>query len=605
MPRACAIVLQPADPPSPALLAAERRLAALVVEAGRVEQLVEALGRELCAFEATYRRATDLAFAELEKAQRLARRLQRLEDELGRLDAVARGEAAVTELQLSPLPPRWPAGASGRRVRGGGPKEERRAAPRAPAPEAAPPEDLKTLYRRLARLLHPDLIQGDAVERARRSDLMARANEAWRRRDHVALELLAERLGAGGADALLTEVDRLAHLARRAAAMEAALARLSSALHRLETSPAARLREEAARRAEEGGDALAEARELADAQATSSRGAALERLDALGPAARSLSHAPGRPLARQKRLERLIAGSAVVRTSAEEDGPFGSEARTLARRLVEEAAAPAPWPAALILLAYLGEAAGGPPPPFASTADLAQRWDSLRAGWDAAPDLGRALADLPREVEIGLRLGGDGIVAGLQLAGSELASGVRRALTDERVKALAARVLLALGPRERCRRCEVEVYAVHLLRVRGLDEVNGLACPACGAVLRTFYRYGPPEGLATLVPLAMDLGLLADQTVRIGRSSVTLQMLPSERGRLTARALLRRLCELCLAPHGIELPVATLRLQVGDAALPAGAMVPDGTGVELVADGLPARELARAIRDGVKRRFKA
>lgn len=610
MPRACAIVLQPPDPPSPALLAAERRLAALVVEAGRVEGQVEVLSRELAAFGARYREATEPAFGELEKAQRLVRRLQRLEEEVGRLGAVSRGEAEVTELQ-----PHQRGRAAGRQVRGAGPQQERRAAPRVPAPEAAPPEDLKTLYRRLARLLHPDLIQGDAVERARRSDLMARANEAWRHRDRVALELLAERLGAGGADALFTESDRLAHLAGRAAGMEAALARLTSFRQRLETSPVAQLREEAARRAEEGGDALAEARERAEAEARASREVALERLDALGAAARSLSRLPTRSLATLPArsltgtggLERLVAGSALVRSAAEEDGPLSSEARTLARRLAEVAASPAPWPAALTLLAFLAEAARRPPPPFGSAADLAQRWDALRASWDVAPDLGRALADLPREVELGLRLGGEELLAGLQLAGSDLAAGVRRALADEPVKALAARVLLALGPRERCRTCEADVHAVHLLRLRGLDEVHGLACPACGGVLRTFYRYGPPEGLAALVPLGVDVGLLAEQAVRIGRSAVTLQMLPAERGRLTARALLRRLCELCLAPHGIELPPAALRLRAGGAFLPAGARVPEGVRVELVVDpaaGLPEQELARAIRAGAKRRFR-
>ena len=613
MPRACAIVLQPADPPSPALLAAERRLAVLVVEAGQVEEQVEVLARELAAFEARYREATGVAYAELEKAQRLGRRLERLRDELERLDALSRGEAAVTELQPRPLPPSRPR-VAGHRARAAGPDHERRAVPRVSEPEAAPPEDLKTLYRRLARLLHPDLIQGDAVERARRSDLMARANEAWRRRDHVALELLAERLGAGGAEALFTESDRLAHLARRAAAMEAALARLTSARHRLLTSPAARLREEAARRAEGGGDALVEARDLADAEAKIAREAALTRLDALGPAARSLSRAPARaaiavpgrsPAGEEGRLERLVAGSALVRNA--DAGLLGSEARTLARRLVEEAAAPAPWQAALTLLAWLGEAAGSPPPPFASTAELAERWDAIRAGWDVAPDLGRALADLPREVELGLRLGREGIVAGLQLAGSELAAGVPIALADERLQALAARVLLALGPRERCRSCEAEVYAVHLLRLRGLDEVHGLACPACGAVLRTFYQYGPAEGLAGLVPLAVDLGVLAEQEVRIGRSSMTLQMLPAERRRLTARALLRRLRDLCLTPHGIELPQSALRLRAAGAVLPAGARVPEQARVELVAGAeasLAGRHLARAIRDGAKRRFK-
>ena len=612
MPCACAIVLQPADPPSPALLAAERRLAALVLEAGQVEEQVEVLARELATFEARYREATGAAFAELEKAQRLGRRLERLRDELGRLDALSRGEAAVTDLQPHALQPSRPK-REGQRARAAGPEQERRAVPRVSVPEAEPPQDLKTLYRRLARLLHPDLIQGDAVERARRSDLMARANDAWRRRDHVALELLAERLGAGGAEALLTERDRLAHLERRATAVEAALARLTSARHRLETSPAARLREDAVRRAEEGGDALAEARDLADAQARTARAAALALLDALGPAARALSRAPAHPavaapgssLVRDGGVEGLIAGSPLIRKA--DDGLLGSEGRRLARRLVEQAAAPEPWQAALTLLAWLGEAAGSPPPPFASSVRLAERWDAVRAGWEVAPDLGRALADLPREVELGLRLGRDGIVAGLQLAGSDLAAGVRGALADERIKALAARVLLALGPRERCASCEAEVYAVHLLRVRGLDEVDGLACPACGAVLRTFYRYGPADGLAALVPLAVDLGVVAEQEVRIGRSSVTLQMLPAERVRLTARALLRRLRELCLTPHGIELPLAALRLRAGGAVLPTGVRVPERVRVELVAPAeasLAGHHLARAIRDGAKRRFK-
>ncbi|HEX7489761.1 MAG TPA: J domain-containing protein, partial [Anaeromyxobacteraceae bacterium] len=167
MPRACAIVLQPPDPPSPALLAAERLLAALVVEAGWAEGQVEVLSHELAAFELRYREATGPAFGELDKAQRLVRRLQRLEDEVGRLGAVSRGEAEVTELQPHELSSGRSPRAAGRQVRGAGTQQERRAALRVPTPEAAPPEDLKTLYRRLARLLHPDLIQGEAVERAR------------------------------------------------------------------------------------------------------------------------------------------------------------------------------------------------------------------------------------------------------------------------------------------------------------------------------------------------------------------------------------------------------------------------------------------------------
>ena len=56
--------------------------------------------------------------------------------------------------------------------------------------------ELKQLYRRLARLLHPDLARSDE-ERHRLGDLMARVNAAWAAQDRTALELMAEKVGAG------------------------------------------------------------------------------------------------------------------------------------------------------------------------------------------------------------------------------------------------------------------------------------------------------------------------------------------------------------------------------------------------------------------------
>jgi hypothetical protein len=595
-----AIVLRPGDPASPLVAAAEQQLAAVVTEVVAAEAAVEVLTRELAVFEVRWREATEAALTELERAQRLGRRLQRLRDELARLtELVRKGEPRGARLRAPPRPP--PARRPGAPIADA--YEERRAAPRPPpAADEAAPEDLKTLYRRLARLLHPDLARGSAEERQRRSDLMAKANDAWRRRDRVALELLAERLGAGASGLQpLTDRERLAHLARRTATMQAALARLAGARARLETSPAARLRADDARRREQGGDAPAEAAALAREQAAALCDAALPQLDALGLAARLLD----------RNLAKSTAGglpeSPLLRAGAVPEGRLTAAARTLAERLAAEAQTPSPWSAALTLLAWLGEEAGRPPAPFEDAADLAARWAALCDGWPGAPDLAHALAELPRALELGLRPCGEGVVAALQLATPDLAAGVRAALADDGVKALAARVLLALGSREACPRCRATVHAVHLLRLRGVDEVHGLACPRCASILRSFFVYGPREGLAALGPAAVACGLVAEQELRLGGATLAFQMLSSERARLTARALLKRVTELCLAPHGVALPRGSLSLLAGRTALPAGARVPDGVRLRLACGpsaGVTERELVRLVRAGARRRFR-
>jgi len=238
--------------------------------------------------------------------------------------------------------------------------------------------------------------------------------------------------------------------------------------------------------------------------------------------------------------------------------------------------------------------------------ELAARWDALRAGWPGAPDLGAALARLPRQVELGLRAAGDEVVAGLQLSAPGLGAGVRAALGRAPVDDLARRVLAALGPRERCATCG-EVYAVHVLRVRGLDEVHGLACPRCAAVLRSFWRYGPAEGLEALAPLAVEIGLVVEQRVRLAGASFAFELLPAERARLTARALLRRFDELCLTPAGVQLPRGALALRAGRRLLAPGARVPEEAAVSIVAGpaaGVAERELLVLLRDRVERRFR-
>ncbi|HET9555377.1 MAG TPA: molecular chaperone DnaJ, partial [Anaeromyxobacteraceae bacterium] len=233
--------------------------------------------------------------------------------------------------------------------------------------------------------------------------------------------------------------------------------------------------------------------------------------------------------------------------------------------------------AGLTLLAFLAEAAGErPPPAIADAAGLAARWDLVRQGWDGAPDLAGALARLPPHLAVGARAGREEVVAGLQLADGALAAGARIALERDGVAALARRVLAALGPAERCAACREEVLGRHLLRTRGLDERHGIACPRCGAILRSYWRYGEPEGLEALAPLALELGLVAEQPVALGDATLGFQLLPEEHAALTAAGLAGRFAELYLAPCEVALPEGALTVEgrgghLGPRARVAGA----------------------------------
>jgi hypothetical protein len=600
----------PAEPPE--LLAEEARVRALVADVESLDAEIDAIAEELGAFERAYAAATAAAFDELRAAERLERRVRRLLAEVERLRA--------GNIDPSSDPPR-PRRAGERvgergtvegegegRARGRG-RDRGRVLERPAAAHAAdvtvidPGElDLKRLHRRLARRLHPDLAREEG-DRERAGALMALVNDAYARGDRAALELVAERLGAGEPAGEVEDEARRDHLARRAAALEDARAELAAERARLLSSGPGRLRAAALARAAEGRDPLAEAREAALSHAAAARARSLSSFDDLAAAARAL--APVRPPGAAAPL----ASGGLVRAAAPTSERRPSHAaRALARTLIEDAARPEPWAASLSVLAFLGEAAGIPPDALAARAALEERWDALRTGWSSAPDLGGALARLPMHLELGLRFAGDAIVAGLQLADPELAAAVRLALGAEPVRALARRALAVLGPRERCAACGCAVYAVHLLRARGLDEIHALACPRCAAPLRTFWRYGAPEGLAALAPLAVEVGALSEVEVRFARAPLAFGLLPLERARFTVGDLDRRLRELLLAPHGLEPPPGAIVYRVaGGAKLARGAALPRGRALTAsLARAAPgaAAALVEAVRARVARRFR-
>ena len=305
-----------------------------------------------------------------------------------------------------------------------------------------------------------------------------------------------------------------------------------------------------------------------------------------------------------------LAESELVRRSAGrlDRARATAPARALARWLEEAATRPAPWEAGLTLLAFLLEQAGDrPPPAVAEVAGLADRWDRLREGWPGAPGLAEALASRPSHLAVGARAGSGTVVGGLQLASAELAAGVRIALARGAVADLARSVLAVLGPAERCPRCRRDVLALHLLRTRGLDERHGLACPRCGRVLRSWWRYGEAEGLEALWPLALSTGLVEEVPVRLAGATIGLGLAPMARERLTARGLLSLVEELYLAPYRVALPEGALRLYASGRPLPPKAAL--GTAAALTlrlepAAGTTAEALLELLRTRVERRFR-
>ncbi len=605
----------------------EARLAAVLAEVTELDSAVEALSDALGEFSRRYERELAAPFVELQEAERLVRRLQVLEDEVLRLAARIRAG------DLEPVS-RRKASRAARRAR------RRQAARRSGAPDGAEADDeeteangtpddeaegppeleseeaaVKRLYRRLARVLHPDLAR-DPAEAARLGELMARVNAAYAKRDRTALELMAEKVGAGEPLDDLSDSERLLHLECRIATLARIAASLRRERDRLEGTRTFRLREEALRREAQGGDYFEETRAEVAEEAAAARDDALARLGRLVKAARVLSRARNDVMSKivkrgptgARRVFDPLDESDLVRRGAAhlERQRATGPARDLARRL-EEAATTEPWQAALTVMAFFAEAAGARPPDAVATAEgWAERWDLVRAPWPEAPDLARALGRLPRHLEVGVRAPPAEVHAGVQLAAPDLAAGVRIALERPSFAALARRVLAALGSRERCRGCGEEVIAIHLLRTRGLDELNGLACPGCAAILRSYWRYGEAEGLEALAPHALELRLVAEQPVRLAGATIGFQMLPGEHEGLTAAAVRHRFAELYLAAYEVALSPERVRVTAGGEPLAAGARVA-GRRLVLALDrgaGMTAEELLELLRARIERRFR-
>ncbi len=193
--------------------------------------------------------------AELEAFER--RYLEVVGARYARLDEL-RAVLAAELARRFPGDPSWQIGARHARERARASaaafrRPELRSPPRNPSPE------LKRLFRRVARAIHPDLAP-DEASRAERTRLMAEANRAYRAGDRRRLRriLRAALARSGRARAAPDPGARLARLTRAIARVKRRLAAVERRIARLRASElhALKLRVEAA--AARGRDLLAE-----------------------------------------------------------------------------------------------------------------------------------------------------------------------------------------------------------------------------------------------------------------------------------------------------------------------------------------------------------
>jgi hypothetical protein len=233
----------------------EEELAGKQAELARIEnELAErelrlaGIRGELAAFQRRYFRTVGLLYVEL--------------DEINAQTAEQQARSVKTEAATS-------AAASARQR-----ARESRAALDAQATEArdfAPSAELKSLYREVAKRVHPDLA-ADAADRSKRERLMAQANQAYEQGDADRLRKILEEYetspesvhGSGVAADLVRVIRKIAQAKKR-------LAQIDPEIHELLDSDLAKLKAKAEEWQKQGRDLLVEMAERVQEQIAGAR----------------------------------------------------------------------------------------------------------------------------------------------------------------------------------------------------------------------------------------------------------------------------------------------------------------------------------------------
>lgn len=451
--------------------------------------------------------------------------------------------------------------------------EEAAAPEPSPAPEPARADRLdrlKTVYRALARRFHPDLARTEA-ERVTAGRTMGRINELYHRGDLERLEALAEQVKGGEIDAPELDPDaQVELLEERLAWFDAVLENLHDERRRLERTPTCELMRDHRQARSLGRDLVEELREdlhqrVRDAwrdvgEAARTLEETVSRYNARDAGARALT-----PSRRATALERLFdpdGSQALARLALDElatdrtDPHLRDEAAAL-----EAWAAQAPARLRLVLLAWVGQLSPFPLPGLGSWEDLARRFDHLSFFDRPRPSLEETLAELADVLEYGVRRATEQVVhVGLRFRSATLRGAVPLALERPAVRRVFKDVLRVVSEEAECEACRRAVFPVPLMRSHGVDDLRALVCPACGTTLA---RYWMPKGddvQSVLNEAYLDLELVTEWSVRLGRGRLATQLLPVEVDAMTVGDLKRRLHEDLFVRYDLEVRRGQLAL---------------------------------------------
>jgi hypothetical protein len=462
---------------------------------------------------------------------------------------------------------------------------------------------LRAAYRTLVRRFHPDLAATED-ERVRRGGIMAEINRLYAEKDVEALErMVREGDRAGASERPMDVAEALRVMKKRVAWLRAVLENLDLDARVLERSQPAELATRVQRGLDDGRDILEELRaELEERIHTA--------VAELPKAIRLVEHAVTRynrhttlpaPKPRDDTaLDRAfdpLPARPHIRVSLEAlDKLSASPAAGREARAIEAMADAQPALLDVLLLTFASELATTPLAGLERFDDVHRRFLALRdeAGSDNAEGaegvppggpttLEAALVELDGRLEYGVRkVSGRRAQMGLRFRSETTREALPLALRAHAVRRRFCRVLAVLDEEVTCGACGETVFAMPLFRLRGLDDLRASVCPACGHTLK---RYWMPKGTdvqAVLNDAFVDLELVVEFVVRLGRASCGFQLLPVELERMTVADLKDRLVADLFEKYALDVARADVRLVArGDAGRLETAL-DESTPLELV-----------------------
>jgi hypothetical protein len=538
-------------------------LDALLDEIVGLELALDEARAALAQFERDYEGRLHVERAAMTRVQGVIRQLERwaslldrfrsadLAERAARLDAQRERETArlEDERRKSDEQQREPA-----------PRSIELAATSAGEPEAAAPDEakargderLKAVYRALVRRCHPDLAQTEA-DRVRLGALMARINGLYAERDLRRLERLCEQTRDADVDVdEKSTLDRVVEIEARIAWLTVLRDNLNNERAALDRCATGELRRKVEEARSEGRDLLGELRSDLQREAHRARGevrAAVRLLEeAVDRYNKQNALATVNPPSAAGALTRVFDpydDKRFVRLGLEQLAALnlGPAALREAEWLTELAEKNPPF-LRLILMTYAAELSPTPLPGLEKYEDIALRFRHFAgdSGVSSGVTIDDALVELAERIEYGLRrTSARRAHAGLRFRSALTRQAIPGALRSPAVRRAFKGVLAVLDERITCPSCAKESFGVPLLRTRGLDDLRSLVCPECGHTLKSYWMPKGKDVQAILNDAFIELELVTEWSLRLGQTSVAIQLVDAQLEAMTVGDLKARL----------------------------------------------------------------